>query len=176
MKRVKAYFEKIKEVENPATRELRHRVLYAIIHSKRLYTGTLVVDRAAANRFIRAAISDAKAASLEARDDFPPLPSVGKHTRFTHMAASTSTVAATGTTSIESTSEGPTDDTSSSDSDLEVIDNVRLSEDKGKGKETPREPASAPVQGLASTKRRRMVDPFQGTNTEPRHDIYSISY
>lgn len=120
------------------------------------------MDRAAANRFIRAAISEAKAASLEAQEEVvstiaSPPPAVGRHTRFTHTATFGSS-SATVPTSTDPTNNHETDNTSSSDSDLEIVDGYESSPNEG-----PRDKQSSEPRSIPNAKRRRMADPFAGT-------------
>lgn len=151
---MKAYFDKIKEAEDPATRQSTARAWFECVFLIiwRSVTGGLVVDRAAANRFIRAAISEAKASTAEAQASAAQ---IGTHTRFSHVAPS---VPSENTTRFPAVEDIEDESSSSSEDKLQVVDAAPASH-KGKGKATdttPLEPSSS------AGKRRRTMDPFAG--------------
>ncbi|KAF9504962.1 hypothetical protein BS47DRAFT_597816 [Hydnum rufescens UP504] len=144
LNRVKSYFEKISSAENPQTRGL-------------------ALDKAAANRFIKAAINEAKAASEEASSHAAAGPSsqrtgnnvdvvipFGKHTRFTHVKPPRNE-------RPENSDESSDDD----DDEVKIVDDVKSLQI---GKE-PEDIVPPPPKNLpsGSTKRRRAMDPFAGT-------------
>lgn len=114
-----------------------------------------MVDRAAASRFIRAAITDAQASGSSVATPAP----VGTHTRFSGVVRSIDPLIS------ESRSEPRRDnenDSSSSDGDLQVIDGASISSHKSEST-PPRNVAGTPIHPTTSAKRRRMTDPFAGT-------------
>ncbi|KAF8323245.1 hypothetical protein DL93DRAFT_2070848 [Clavulina sp. PMI_390] len=129
LRRVKSYFDKIKEAENPATR-------------------SLVVDRAAANRFIRAAISDAQASTAETErlgTSSAAAPAAGTHIRWDNSKPGPSSGDANAPPNRND------DDSSSEEEDLKVFDAAAADSKAGQGSALP----------PTNPKRRRM-DPFQG--------------
>lgn len=112
------------------------------------HSGTMVVDSAAANRFIKAAISGIKPSSQGEPALIPvPMPSVGKHTRFQHSLRP-----------MEPRREDESDDDDDNEGGgLEVIDNADEQEKE------------KPVEDSSSGGKRRRMDPFSGTPNISRH-------
>lgn len=150
LQRVKSYFDKIKDAENPATRRYSLQFICSLYLMKCI--GGLVVDRAAANRFIRAAISEAQASSS--------LAPVGVHTRFSSINNSAEP-SGSGSQNANIRRDDDDNGTSSSDSDLEVIDDVSTPAHKSGGT-PPQGAVTASTNPTTSAKRRRMADPFAG--------------
>ncbi|KAF9512777.1 hypothetical protein BS47DRAFT_1297226 [Hydnum rufescens UP504] len=149
LNRVKSYFEKISSAENPQTRGW-------------------ALDKAAANRFIKAAINEAKAASEEASSHAGAGPSsqrtgnnvdvvipFGKHTRFTHIKPPRNE-------RPENSDESSGDD----DDEVKIVDDVKSLRIGKEPEDTvpPPPPKNLPS---GSTKRRRAMDPFAGTPCFP---------
>lgn len=117
------------------------------------------MDREAANRFIRAAISDAtkNAPADEQNNMSSSTPPVGKHTRFTHLAPakSTSTPAPRG--------ENQEDESSSDDDDVVVYGDNSVTTNVSSASGT--DPAHKPGISALAASRKRAMDPFQGKHS-----------
>jgi hypothetical protein len=122
-----------------------------------------VVDRAAANRFIRAAISDAHASGSSIATPSAP---VGTHTRFSGIVSSVEAPRLK-SQSEDNTKRDNDNDSSSSDGDLQVIDDASMSSHKREGT-PPRGVVDTQTHPTTSAKRRRMTDPFAGMFPKPQ--------
>ena len=122
-------------------------------------TGGLALDKAAANRFIKAAISEAKAASADALSKIAGSSSqsagnvdvvvpFGKHTRFTHVKPPRNE-------RPESSGENSDDD------EVDVIDDVNSMQTGKEAEDKARQTSNV---ASSSTKRRRTMDPFAGVS------------
>ncbi|KDQ14458.1 hypothetical protein BOTBODRAFT_32585 [Botryobasidium botryosum FD-172 SS1] len=134
LNRIKSYFGKIKYTESPEKR-------------------TLAIDKAAAGRFIRAAIASAsKGETQPASSSAPDVRQVGTHTRFAHMATETEKIVPGGNPEADSDGES---DSSDDEDDIQVIEApIQRASEMGKERETA---GAGPVK-----KRRPAMDPFAG--------------
>jgi len=133
--RIKSYFGKIKQTENPDKR-------------------TMAIDKAAAGRFIRAAIASASKGSAQPSSS-SDVHQIGTHTRFAHIAKETEKI-------VPGEEPGSDGDSSSSneDNDIKVVEAaVQRTREKGKERETG---VSQGNESAISKRRRPAMDPFAG--------------
>ncbi|KAJ6601318.1 Sas10/Utp3/C1D family-domain-containing protein [Mycena vulgaris] len=134
--RVRKYFDKISSAENPETRRAP-------------------LDKAAATRFIKHAITQSKLGESSAATDAPPEPSTFVPVKVTSKMAERAEYEA------ELRARGGV---SSDEEDLEIIDGEAVPSSTDKGKSKAKEVVDEPV-AVGNKRRRPAIDPFAGASS-----------